>query len=141
VVTGDRELAASASPSPEVLPVEVEEVEVDVAVDWDGVDVVLVLVLDVLEADVLAAVAEVFVVFEDLIGVVVAPCEPPAAIAAQASAKALRLAAATWRRVRAMRPARARRSCSRRACSRRAVGALRSPELVGSALVFDMGAN
>jgi hypothetical protein len=59
-------------------------------------------------------------------GVLVAPGEPTAAIAAHASAKVERLAAATWRRVRLIRMARARRNCS--------------PRVVEAAFVFDMGA-
>ncbi len=52
-------------------------------------DSVLVLVLE-------TAGTEVFVVvLRALVGVLVAPCEPPAAITAQASAKVERLAAAT----------------------------------------------
>jgi hypothetical protein len=83
-------------------------------------DSVLVLVLEV-------AGTEVFVVvLRALVGVLVAPCEPPAAITAQARAKVEMLAAATLRRVRAIRLARTWRS--------------RSPRVVEAALVFDMGA-
>lgn len=54
------------------------------------------------------------------------PCEPRAAIAAQASANVEKLAAATWRRMRLMWIARARRACS--------------PRVLEAAFAFDMGA-
>jgi hypothetical protein len=145
VVTADAELADSGS----------LEVVVCVELAWVETDEEAVLVPDVLALDVFVldvAGNEVFVAFvrtfvEVLVAALVVPgeltpCEPPAAIAAQASANVERLAAATWRRVRATRLARARRSCSPRVvdCSPRVVDWDCSPRVVEAALVFDMGA-
>lgn|GEM_PF-5648667 len=90
MVTGDAELAASEPPG-------VVLVELD-----SGATAALVLVLVLVLVPMLvldAAGVEVLVVVVPSVllgvGVVVAPCEPPAAITAQASANVERLAAAT----------------------------------------------
>jgi hypothetical protein len=120
-VTGDAELADSDSLELVLVELGSDDEEATPAVD---VDVVLVLVPAVDVALVLdVAGAEMLVV---AFGAVLAPCEPTAAIAAHASAKVERLAAATLRRVRLIRMARARRNCS--------------PRVVEVAFVFDMGA-
>ncbi len=95
MVTGDAELATSEpladSELPEVVWVELAR-EDEVAVFVLVVFVFVVVIDPVLEV----AGTEVFVVLSSgLVGVLVAPCEPPAAITAHASAKVERLAAAT----------------------------------------------
>ncbi|HEY2202128.1 MAG TPA: hypothetical protein VGH56_09570 [Solirubrobacteraceae bacterium] len=131
MVTGDAELADSA-PLADSEPLEVVWVELAREVE-EAVSVLVGLVfVVVLELVLEVAGAEVFVVLSCGLVELVAPCEPPAAITAQASAKVERLAAATWRRVRAIRLARALRSRSPRV-----VEASRALE---AALVFDMRA-